>query len=89
MSLPRLLKWARKRKKSKQTKINREAFRELMTGIRIYIKDKDLAVFSNDQLFQKLDMVYQLSMNRINLYDTCFTKQNKTPSKARVENKKI
>lgn len=71
--------------KSKKHKIKRDEFRELMTGARIYIKDKDLAVFSDIQLYKRLNMVYKISLNRLSLYDKYFTKQNKKPTVARIK----
>lgn len=74
--------------KSKEKKIKRETFRELMTGIRLFSKGKDLCVFLDEQLYSKLDMIYEVTINKSVLYDNYFTKLNKEPSKARVENKK-
>jgi len=74
--------------KAKQQRIKRNEFRELMTGARIYLKDKDLAVFSDDQLKKRLDTVYKISLNRLRLYNNYFTKLNKEPTAARMEKPK-
>jgi len=71
--------------KSKKYKIKREEFRELMTGARIYIKDKDLAVYNDIQLYERLNMVYKISINRLTLYNDYFTKMNKKPTAARIK----
>ncbi|WP_252502758.1 hypothetical protein [Sporosarcina sp. Marseille-Q4943] len=73
--------------KSKETKIQRELFREIMTGIRLFSKDKDLSVFNEEQLFKKLDQVYLISANKLSLYEKYFTSRELVPTKARLTQK--
>lgn len=70
--------------KSKQKKINRHFFRELMPGIRLFAANKDLTVYSKDQLYQKLNMVYHVSYNKEKLDKEC----NHMISDVRVNNAK-
>lgn len=70
--------------KSKQKKINRALFRELIPGIRLFASNKDLTVYSKKQLFQELDLVYHISYNKEKLDK----KYKNTLSEARIKNAK-
>ncbi|MBK5500163.1 hypothetical protein [Peribacillus sp. TH14] len=73
--------------KSKEAKIPRELFRELMTGIRLFSKNKDLSVFTQEQLFNKLNQIYTVTFNKLNLYEKYFTSRQLEPTKARMTQK--
>jgi len=73
--------------KSKENKIPRELFRELLTGIRLFSKNKDLSIFTQEQLFNKLNQIFVITENKSMLYDKYFTSRNIEPTKARINQK--
>lgn len=74
--------------KAKQNKISREPFRIFMTGVRLFIKDKDTMIFTNEQLHEKYDMIFDITSFYVELYKKYFTDQNKQPTVARLKQKK-
>jgi len=74
--------------KGKTEKHKRDIFRDLMTGIRLYVQGKDLTVFSDEQLFEKMNLVYKISKIKDELYERYFTNLNIKPSEARLKRKK-
>lgn len=74
--------------KAKSTKISRDPFRIFLTGVRLYLKNKDTMVYSDDQLFIKYDMIFNMSTIYLQLYKKNFTDQNKQPTEARIKQKK-
>lgn len=73
---------------SKEKKISREIFRELLTGLRLYTKNKDLSFLTDDQLNEKLSNVLFITEERIILYANYFTNRGFEPTKARLSQKK-
>lgn len=59
--------------KAKEKRISRNPFRLLMTGIRLFIKDKDAANFNNRQLFEKYNMVFDITCSSTDSYTGKFT----------------
>jgi len=51
--------------KAKDKRISGNPFRLLMTGIRLFIKDKDTAIFNNRQLFKKYNMVFNITCSHM------------------------
>ncbi|EKN69295.1 hypothetical protein BABA_10546 [Neobacillus bataviensis LMG 21833] len=86
MKEERIINWLAA--KAKNIKISRNPFRLFMTGIRLFIKDKDTSVFEDQQLFEKYDMVYDITSAYIDLYKQSFTDQDKKPTEARLKQKK-
>ncbi|MCA1060292.1 hypothetical protein LCL96_15240 [Rossellomorea aquimaris] len=82
----RIIKWMAI--KAKNNKIPREPFRLFVTGVRLFVKDKDTLVFSDKQLFEKYDMIFGLTSLYLELYEKFFTKQNRQPTEARLKQKK-
>lgn len=73
--------------KSQETKINRHLFRELLPGIRIYMKNKDTQVFTNEQLYEKLNMVFKVSKARLELHNKYFEEDKRELTEARRKKK--
>lgn len=86
MKEERIINWLAEKAKTK--KISRDPFRLFMTGIRLFIKDKDTSVFDDQQLFQKYDMVLNITYLFLELYKQKFTDQKKQPTEARLKQKK-
>lgn len=86
MKEERVINWLASKAKNK--KITREPFRLLMTGIRIFIKNKDTKIYTEQELFEKYDMVYNITLSYIELYKEKFTSKNQLPSEARLKKKK-
>lgn len=74
--------------KAKQNNISRDLFRIFMTGVRLFIKDKDTMIFSDEQLYEKYDMIFDVTLLYIDIYKRYFTNQNKQPTAARLKQKK-
>lgn len=74
--------------KLKKQRIKRNTLRLLMTGIKVFVKGKDLAVYTDEQIFEKYDMIFNVTINWFDNYEKYFTKINKKPTKARLKNKK-
>lgn len=74
--------------KAKKYKISRKPFRLLMTGIRVYIENKDTKVFRDEQLYEKYDLIFKITDLYLKYYDEKFTKKNRKPTSARIKNQK-
>lgn len=69
---------------SKEEKITRSIFRELTTGLLLYIKNKDFSFLTEQQLNEKLSVILELTKAKNTLYKKYFTDQEIQPSKMRV-----
>lgn len=68
--------------------IKRDLLRLFMTGVKIFITGKDLAVYTDKQIYQKYEMIYEVTNNWCYLYNKYFSQVNKQPTEARIKNKK-
>lgn len=82
----RIFKWI----KGKRDKIREDDWREFEKGLHLYLKNKDTSVFSDDELFDIYDSIFEMSKYwRISFkqFSKDFPKSDKIKSKARRSKK--
>lgn len=82
----RIFKWI----KEKRDKIREDDWREFEKGLHLYLKSKDTSVFSDDELFEIYDSIFEMSKYwriAFKQFSKDFPKSDKIKSKARRSKK--
>lgn len=82
----RIFKWI----KEKQDKIREDDWREFEKGLHLYLKSKDTSVFSDEELFEIYDSIFEMSKYwriAFKQFSKDFPKSEKIKSKARRSKK--